>query len=437
MSSDRDKSSAEIEREVESTRAGLTATLDELKDRLSPGHLFDQVLDFSKDSGGSEFMSSIGSAVRANPIPVLLIGAGIAWLLTSGGGARQRYIEDDETGETPAQARRRARSRRQPDWADEDPEFAELESAARRGRRGRFARAEDTTEGAFHAAVDGAEDAAGGIASRAREFGSRAERAGAEAWDSATEAGSRLGGEAAGVAARTATAVGSAAANLAGQAASVVGQAAASAYDTVTGAAGQAASTVGQAAYSAGRSAGDAAYTFGRSAGGEVYSYGRTAAERAIDSVEDAWRNGQRNIGGIIEQQPLVAGAIGLAIGAALGAAIPSTNAENRLMGDHADELKRRARELATEQYANVKETAGQLYEDVRDEAATLSAVPGEIAGQVAERVVAAATSAGNAAKESVDEALGGSGSEKKPPMGGPSKATPPSAGKMGTAKAS
>jgi hypothetical protein len=62
-----------------------------------------------------------------------------------------------------------------------------------------------------------------------------------------------------------------------------------------SGAAGQAASAVGQAACSAGRSAGDAGC-----------SYGRAAAERA---VEDAWDYGSRNIGGVIEQQPLVAGA--------------------------------------------------------------------------------------------------------------------------------
>jgi hypothetical protein len=401
MSTDRDKTSAEIEREVEATRAGLTATLDELKDRLSPGQLIDQVFDFSKDSGGREFMNSLGGAVRANPIPVLLIGAGIAWLL-AGGGSRNRYIEEDETSETTLAGRRRGRARRgQASWADDDPELAELEAAGRRGRRGRLGRAEDAAEDAYHSAVHGAEEAAAGIAGRARDLGARAGRTGARAWDAAAETGAELGSEAASVAGRAASAVGSAAASLAGQAASVVGQAA---------------TTVGSAAYSAGRSAGDVAYAYGRSAGEEVYSYGRTAAERAIESVEDAWDYGARSVGGVIEQQPLVAGAIGLAIGAAIGAAIPSTDAEHRLMGERADEIKRRARELAAEQYEQAKQAASHAYEEVREElkAQDLSGVPGEILGEVTERVKAVAETARSAAKEGAEEAMGGSPSSEK-----------------------
>jgi hypothetical protein len=373
------------------------------------------------DNGGRELMKSVGDAVRANPIPVLLIGAGIAWLLTAGGGARNRYIEEEDTsgGVPTAAGRRRGRARRQVDW-DEDPELAELESAARRGRRGRFARAED----AFGEAVHEAEDAASGLAGRARDWGSRAERAGAEAWDAATDTGARLGSEAASAASRAATAVGSTAAHLAGQASAAVGQAASAAYDTVAGAAGQAASTVGQAAYSAGRSAGDAAF-----------AYGRSAAERAIDSVEDAWHYGQRNLGGVVEQQPLVAGAIGLAIGAALGAAIPSTEAEHRLMGERADELKKRARDFAAEQYERSKEAATQVYEDVRDEIETqnLAAVPGEIVGEVAERVKAVAETARSATKEGAEEALGGgkAQADRKPTVA--NTAAKP----VGTAKAS
>ncbi|MFC7478747.1 DUF3618 domain-containing protein, partial [Dankookia sp. GCM10030260] len=38
------RSAAEIEREVEQTRAGLTNTLDELRERASPGQLFEQAL---------------------------------------------------------------------------------------------------------------------------------------------------------------------------------------------------------------------------------------------------------------------------------------------------------------------------------------------------------------------------------------------------------
>ncbi len=79
------RSAAEIEREVEQTRAGLTNTLDELRERASPGQLFEQVLDYARSSGGNEFVRNLGTSVRDNPLPLLLIGAGIGWLMMSGG----------------------------------------------------------------------------------------------------------------------------------------------------------------------------------------------------------------------------------------------------------------------------------------------------------------------------------------------------------------
>jgi ElaB/YqjD/DUF883 family membrane-anchored ribosome-binding protein len=78
-----DRSSAEIEREVEDTRARLAGTLGEIRDRASPGQLFEQVLDYAKQSGGADFARNLGVSVRDNPMPLLLIGAGIGWLMLS------------------------------------------------------------------------------------------------------------------------------------------------------------------------------------------------------------------------------------------------------------------------------------------------------------------------------------------------------------------
>ncbi|TCZ54986.1 DUF3618 domain-containing protein [Roseicella aquatilis] len=79
------RSAAEIEREVERTRAGLTETLDELRERASPGQLFEQAIDYARSSGGTEMMRNLGQQVRDNPLPLLLIGAGIGWMMLSGG----------------------------------------------------------------------------------------------------------------------------------------------------------------------------------------------------------------------------------------------------------------------------------------------------------------------------------------------------------------
>jgi ElaB/YqjD/DUF883 family membrane-anchored ribosome-binding protein len=89
-----DRSSAEIEREVESTRARLTGTLEELRDRASPGQLFEQALDYARESGGPEFARNLGRQVRDNPLPLLLIGVGVGWLMLSGNRPAGRSDRD-------------------------------------------------------------------------------------------------------------------------------------------------------------------------------------------------------------------------------------------------------------------------------------------------------------------------------------------------------
>jgi len=92
------RSSAEIEHEVERTRAGLTETLEELRDRASPGQLFEQALDYAKTSGGAEFTRNLGAAVRDNPLPLLLIGAGIGWMMLGQGGSNGRAAPRRRSG---------------------------------------------------------------------------------------------------------------------------------------------------------------------------------------------------------------------------------------------------------------------------------------------------------------------------------------------------
>lgn len=83
-------SPAQIEREVERTRAEVSGTLDALRQKLSPQQMVDQfaeqAMDYLRGSGGTQFASNLGSQVRDNPLPVLLIGAGVAWLMMGGNG---------------------------------------------------------------------------------------------------------------------------------------------------------------------------------------------------------------------------------------------------------------------------------------------------------------------------------------------------------------
>jgi hypothetical protein len=78
------KSPAQIQRDIERTRAEMGQTLDTIRQKLSPGQMLDEALDYLKGSGLSQFSSNLGETVKYNPIPVSLIGIGIAWLAMAG-----------------------------------------------------------------------------------------------------------------------------------------------------------------------------------------------------------------------------------------------------------------------------------------------------------------------------------------------------------------
>lgn len=72
----------EIERDIERTRVSLGHTIDELENRLSPGELLDQVLGAARRHGG-DFATNLGRSAENHPLPLLLTGVGIAWMMAS------------------------------------------------------------------------------------------------------------------------------------------------------------------------------------------------------------------------------------------------------------------------------------------------------------------------------------------------------------------
>jgi ElaB/YqjD/DUF883 family membrane-anchored ribosome-binding protein len=89
------RNSEQLERETEQTRAEISATLDELRARLSPGQVLDQLLDYASDSSGGTFYRNLRQQVVANPLPVSLVGLGLAWL---GMSSRRGSNADDMSG---------------------------------------------------------------------------------------------------------------------------------------------------------------------------------------------------------------------------------------------------------------------------------------------------------------------------------------------------
>ena len=78
-------SAAEIERDIESDRRRIEERIDAIQEKMSPGQLIDEVLDYVKSSGGGEYVANLGSAVKANPIPMALMGVSMAWLMAGTG----------------------------------------------------------------------------------------------------------------------------------------------------------------------------------------------------------------------------------------------------------------------------------------------------------------------------------------------------------------
>jgi hypothetical protein len=81
------KDSAQLEREIEAQRDRVETRIGEIRDRLSPGQLVDEIMSYTKTNGG-QFAANLGGTISANPLPATLLGVSLVWLM-SGQGAKQ------------------------------------------------------------------------------------------------------------------------------------------------------------------------------------------------------------------------------------------------------------------------------------------------------------------------------------------------------------
>jgi len=90
---------------------------------------------------------------------------------------------------------------------------------------------------------------------------------------------------------------------------------------------------------------------------GELTQRSQQQYYRAKDSVSH-----------MIDEQPLLIGALGIAIGTILGAALPATRREDELMGRTRDDLLDRAKETAKGQAESVKESVKRVAQTAKEE---------------------------------------------------------------------
>lgn len=113
-------------------------------------------------------------------------------------------------------------------------------------------------------------------------------------------------------------------------------------------------------------SARSAASTVGDRASRARHAVGDTVShtgERVRAQGERMRMQGERvraGFGRLMEEQPLLVGAMGIAVGAALGAALPRSESEDRLLGETSDAATRSMKERATDTYEEVKGRAAE-----------------------------------------------------------------------------
>src|SRR5271166_2721116 len=364
------------EREAGQTRRRLAENLDELSERLTPGQVVDELLTYSRAGGGS-FMRAFSNAVKENPIPALLIGAGCMLFLSEkmggrvlprGAGVRAARHDEDEsrTGFPSTTAR-----------------VSDAASAARASTSNVAGRVGESAQKMMR-------DAAGSTASAAR---SAAE---------SVQSGMRS--------------VSDRAAQHAADVTETVRQAAASVTDTVAGATDavrsktndlreQATGTVSQLTRGAQNVAGSIRQ-YSSSYGGRISE----TAGRTRRQATDMARHSRQTATSLISEQPLLCAAVGVAVGAAIASMLPPTETEDQWMGEASDAVKGAAGEAASEGFEHAKDVAGAAVER-----ATEAAKRGAITGGAQE----AARSLAEGIREATSEPTPIGGSEQSPVSGG------------------
>jgi hypothetical protein len=103
----------------------------------------------------------------------------------------------------------------------------------------------------------------------------------------------------------------------------------------------------------------------------------------------EAFTKAQSSLADVLERQPLLIGAVGLAVGAAIAGAFATSALENEWIGEFSDDIK-----------ADLNTRAGAVSQSLREASDTLKAELGDTGTEAIDRVKQAAQDATNAARE-------------------------------------
>jgi uncharacterized protein YjbJ (UPF0337 family) len=308
------RSPEEIESDIERTRADFSSTIDAIQQKLTPSELKNQAVDYALSTTPGAVSVGLVNMVRENPIPVAMIGIGFAWLLAA---SRQptTYVAG-----TRRRAGRRGTSYPDMETSTYDSTFDTTSRGVRTDRVGRtsYSTGRGTSEGMLSRALSKVSETAQGLKSKASET---AQELKSRASDTAQGLKSRAG--------------------------------------DVSQRLSSTASDMGGRVQNAGQSARSRLHDTAQSSQVRMSEMGEMSKAQYYRTKE--------SVSQMIDEQPLIVGALGIALGAALGATLPSTRRENELMGEARDNLLGKVKETALEQAEAVKQTAMQSVQRVTE----------------------------------------------------------------------
>jgi len=309
---------SQIRQDIEQTRAGMSETIDELQERLSPSYVkeqvkehiveqFHQVRDTIRDATIGKVENMIQRAsdtayetrrgvvdtIKANPVPSAIVGLGLAWL----------WLNRETSPSYRSSGYRDADGGWRNYGADDDASTRRYSGYGGYSRTGR------------------------------QSYG-----------DSGSDFGSARG-----LASKAGDAISEASSQVQETASNIAGKARDAAYG-VAGKARDAAHDV------AGKAQETAAY---------VADKAQQTARVVTDKAQYQARRVEQSFQSAMRDNPLAVGAVALAVGAAVGLAVPQTRKESEWMGEARDNLVDKAQSVASSALQKVQEVAERVTDDI------------------------------------------------------------------------
>lgn len=346
----------QIKRETETTRAGLTNTVEQLRstvtdtaadirDRLRPEAIKAEVSDYFK-SRGEQLLTDVNEAARRNPMQAVAVGASVAYpllrvaraipvpILMIGAGL---FFAGSKTGRDLTQQA-----------SDKASDLADIARQQTQDLSDQIAR---TAADARDYASGALETVTSGIADGAEQFRHTGDRTGIsrpgvtsnlQTVRDATEAAK--------------SSVKRGVSNLQDRATAIASDTSAAIQDKIS----DVSSVLGQSAIE------------GKQAGRELLTNTR-------DRVSDVSQRASRTINDTIAENPLLVAGVGLVLGGLIASALPKFQVEDSLLGGASSALKKQAQEAAAHGFATAKgaadEILGEVAQQARAEGLTLDAV--------------------------------------------------------------